>query len=432
MTSAHPRALRCLQPHRFARMSRPVAAVAALLLCTAAPAAAETLRVETAGEAAASDAAARTQALDAAFAEAVSRALETLLPAAARQRHQAALVEQVVRRARLYIGSYKVEDEVRRGDMLRVRITARVDLDGLRDRLAELGIAGGSQPGPARPAASASTTSSSGRAALVLAATVDGETYATFGHAGGDGGPAGRALAQRLRAQGLDLVSLDGMRTATAREPAQGLPLDDADAAFLAQDAGAGVAFVIAAELGQPGLVRGTTLHGVTARAAIRVLDVTGPEPQQVAAARVTTGGFAATATDALAAAADDLARRLTAAVADDMNAYWPPSVTADGGLLITVQGFSGWQNVDALLDHLSHTPGIRRAWPRKLGAHGVVLAVDTDMSRRRVASTLRLATLPSARLELASNGDGILVILHEQAAPATDEGVDTSTGARP
>lgn len=408
------------------------AATLAVLLCMAAPAAADTLSIEAVGEAQASDAAARARALDLAFADAVSRALDTLLTADVRRRHQAVLLDQVIRRARLYIGSYKVAEETRRGPLLRVRIAARVDVDGLRERLAALGIGQGRGASASTPAGTSGAAPSSRRAALLLGATVDGERLVTFGDPAGDGGALGRALAHRLREQGLEVVSTAGLRVSAARVPARGLPLNDQAAAFLAQDAGAGVAFVIGAELGQPGRIHGTNLHGAAGRAALRVLDVVGPDAQLVAEAEVSGGGFADTPEDALAAAATSLARQATGAVAGHVAAYWPPSVPAGGALLIEVEGFSGWQNVDALIAHLARTHGIRRVWPRQVGARGVTLAVDTELSRRRVASALRLANLPAARLDLAAAGDGILVTLHEDPAQAKDPAGRETPGAQP
>lgn len=392
------------------------AAIIAAFLCAAMPAAADTVRVEATGQAEARDPAARANALDTAFAEAVSRALSDLLPAATRQRHQAALLDQVIRRARLYIDSYKVVEERAQGPLLRVRIAAQVDVDGLRDRLAELGIdsGAGAGAGSARPRAAAGRP----RAALLLHAMMDGETFTTFGHPAGDGGLPGRALAHRLGEQGFTLTSTAGLRAPAAHQPARGLPLDDQAAALLAQDTGADAAFVVGVELSGARGIRGTALYGAAGRATVRVLDVAGTEPQLVAAAEVSGGGFAGAPDAALAAAAETLAGRITAGVAEATAAYWPPSVPADGALLLAVEGFTGWQNVAALIDYLSRTHGIRRVWPRRVGAGGVLLAVDTDLSRNRVASALRLAVLPSAQLVLGKADEGGLrAVLQEQPA---------------
>ena len=392
------------------------AAIIAAFLCAAVPAAADTLRVEATGQAETRDPAARGNALDTAFAEAVSRALSNILPAATRQRYQAVLLDQVIRRARLYIHSYKVVEERAQGPLLRVRIAAQVDMDGLRDRLAALGIDSGAS-GSGAPAGGRAAAGRP-RTALLLHATVDGETFATFGHPGGDGGAVGRALAHLLGEQGFELTPTAGMRTPVSREPARGVPLDDRAAALLAQDTGADTAFVVGVELGGARNIRGTVLYGAAGRGTVRVLDVAGTDAHLVAAAEVSGGGFAGTPAAARAAAAETLASRLAASVAEATAAYWPPALPADGALLLAIEGFTGWQNVAALIDHLSRTHGIRRVWPRRVGAGGVLLAVDTELSRNRVASALRLAVLPSAQLALGKADErGLRVVLQEQPA---------------
>src|SRR5690606_23276817 len=73
--------------------------VALVLVLAGAQAHADTRRMEATGEAPSGTGDARVRAIDAALADAVSRALDDMVPADARQRHRKELTDGVVRRA---------------------------------------------------------------------------------------------------------------------------------------------------------------------------------------------------------------------------------------------------------------------------------------------------------------------------------------------
>lgn len=390
---------------------------------------AETVRIEVAGEAPASAADARTRALDAAFADAVSRALEQMVDADTLRRHRDAITDVTVRRARRFIRSYRVLSEDAAGERVRVRISALVDVGGLREALAGAGVEVAAAPAPPEAAGA-------GRSAvLLLRAHVAGAVLTSFTGAGeisgehggehagehpGDGGVAGRELARQLAGQGMALRQVAPGSVISA--VSAGLPVDDQTAARVAQEAGAEGALVASVEVAPAERIRGTGLHGAAGRGILRVLDATTGE--LVAAADVSAGGFADTPGVALDLAAAELGRALAAAVAEPVAAHWQPSVAEDGALLVAIHGHQGWQHVDRIIEHLSRSSGIQRVWPCRVGAGGVVLAVDADAdgarARRRVAALLRQLSLPDAGIAIDQAGDGLALTLEarEEAAP--------------
>jgi hypothetical protein len=109
------------------------------LIALAAVAHADVVTYPSHGSAAATDADARTRALDAAFASAVTEAVADL--AGKNARAQAAAVDrEIVRRARRFVASFAVTTEHPGADRFEVDVDVRIDRDKVRTRLLELGV----------------------------------------------------------------------------------------------------------------------------------------------------------------------------------------------------------------------------------------------------------------------------------------------------
>ncbi|MCB9575390.1 MAG: hypothetical protein H6709_25215, partial [Kofleriaceae bacterium] len=92
---------------------------------------------------------ARTAALDQAFQAATAAALDELTTAAARAPQADTITTEVLRRARLWVASFKVTSQRTAGDRLELSVAVRIDLDKLRAKLEDLGVPLGGDAGPA-------------------------------------------------------------------------------------------------------------------------------------------------------------------------------------------------------------------------------------------------------------------------------------------
>lgn len=409
------------------RVYRILAVIIAALSVVPAGARADTIRIEARGQSdtrdAAEPAAARTRALDAAFAAALEQALAELIAPAVRARHQREIGTEVLRRARLFIASYKVLEEGEIEGQRVVRITATVDLDKLRDKLAERGIEAAAEPGEVAEE-SAPASRARPKVVVLLHAVVGETTATTFGQRGDDGGVPGRTLIQNLREQGFEVLSAAGAAAPVSREAPQGVPLDDAAAGIMARQAGAGGAFVLGLQALPDGLIRGTRLVGAQARAVVRVLDAEDSgSATLVAKAVVQSASFAESLEEAQSAAAAEVATRALLAVTQTVADRWPPRITADDALIVEIRGYRGWSSVDAIIKGLSGTRGIERVWPRRLGKQGVALAVVTELGRGRVAAALKRVALPGGTLVVKALGERGLSVDIDDAAAGSGSG---------
>ncbi|HWN70870.1 MAG TPA: hypothetical protein VNM90_24680 [Haliangium sp.] len=404
-----------------------VALVAALAAAT--PARAEDpVRLEVTGEAAAGAQDARTRALDAAFAGAVSQALERLVDAQVQRRRGEDIARVTVRRARRFVRSYRVLEEGTRDERMQVRIAAQIDMDGLRAALAELGIEASAgdtaAPGPASGASNGAKIPAAppgAPGALLLI-----RTHTAGSRPGSDdleGGAAGQALARQVRELGFAVRGTGANRARPRSDDPRALPFDDDAAAEFGQQAGAACVVVAGLEIAPPVRIRGTRLHGAAGSARIRVLDVRSGAAEVVAEAEVSGGGFSGAPDAALEQAQSALGRQLAGAVADLMAGHFRPAVAAEGALLVEIRGHTGWQDIDAIMTHLARTSGIERVWPRRVGS-ALILAVDADVdgdrAQRRVASILEKLSLPAAALEVERTRQGLLITIEPRAAGST------------
>lgn len=373
------------------------------------PAAADTRSIEARGQAPAGSESARVAAIDAALAEAVSQILGELVTPELRRRHGKVLTDEVIKRARRYVASFTVVDENEAEGTYHVRVKARVDLDKLGAALGELGIAAGqvqASPGArTRP-----------RVVVLVHASLGNTVTTTFGESKDEGGPPGRALMTAVRERGFEIASAQGASLPIAAEAPQGVPVSDQAAAEIARKAGAGGAFVIGLQAEVDGPIRGTSQTGARGRASMRVLELGDAGMRLVFQDQVKAAGFADSADDALAQTSLALVSRLVQAMTRPVADHWPLVRTSDDVLLVDVQGFQAWQPVRALVDYLAGTRGITRVWPRHVGKSGVILAVDTELDRKRVASALRRAQIAGGELRIDNWDDrGLRVTISGQ-----------------
>jgi hypothetical protein len=400
------------------------ALVAGLAIGSAAPAWADTVRIEATGEAAAEATGgteARTRALDAAFAEAVTQALARLVDGSVQRQRGEDIARVTVRRARRFVRSYRVLDEGTRGQRMEVRIAAQVDLDGLRAALAEIGIEarGGESGGAdgATPAPAAGKAGASG-ALVLMRVEVVGSTQASLGTG------AIEALERQVSELGFGLRRAS---EAAGRRAGDGdaLPFSDDAAAELGEEAQAACVLVVGLEVTPAVRVRGTRLHGAAGHGVIRVLDVRSGVAEVVAEAEVSGGGFADAPEAALERAASVLGQRLIGAVSPAMGAHFRPAVATEGALLVEIRGHTGWQQVSSIISQLARTSGIERVWPRRVGSGAVILAVDTDgdgeRAQRRVASILERLTLPAAAISVERSRQGLALTIEVGESGRTD-----------
>ena len=407
--------------------------------------------VEADGEADADEDEARKEAIDRAFIAAVSDTVRQMIDRDVRREYRGDIRRKILRRARIYVRSYKVLEEVEEGGQLRVRIRAKVRLNKLRDTLSDIGIEvqpdgdgdgdrnNGDRDGDGDGDGDGDVSVSDGdvsdgdsqggprpKVAVLLLSRVDGETQVTFGADGSDGGATGQALSQALRGQGFNVVSATGSGSAPSGDgdgdgdddddgdsASRRMPMSDEAAAALARQIGAGGVFLIGSSTQSDGSIRGTRMFGAQGRAKIRVLDITGSEILVVARANVRGAGFGGDQAAALDAAGTDTAGRLLADVAAEVSAYWPPVVKDTGGAVtVEIRGYRGWQSIASLLRALNKTRGIDRAWPLEVGGRGVIVAVETSLEQRRLISAIRRADIPTARrLSVSALGDRSLEV---------------------
>ncbi|ACY15921.1 hypothetical protein [Haliangium ochraceum] len=395
-------------------------ALALLVALAPAPARAQSprapsVRVEAAGEAPQDAAEARTRALDAAFAEAVSATVADMVSGDVLRRQSDAIARVTTRRARRFVQSYRVLEEGTRGGRLAVRIAAQIDLGALQAALAEIGVRGELRPSAGGSSAGAGGARERG-AVLVVRAQVAGAGEAAVVAGEGGAGVAGPALGELVREQGFVLRAGELGGAGSGGE----LPVSDAEAARLAEDTGAESVFLIGLDIGAAERIRGTRLYGAGGRGVARVLDAGAGGASLVVEAAASAGGFASEPADAVRQAQIAVARRVFGAVVEAVAAHWQPAVAAEDTLLLEVRDNVGWQHVDAIIAQLGRASGVRRVWPRQVGAGALMLAVDAggtdERARRRVSSALAGVRLSGATLDVRPSARGLAVTI--EAAP--------------
>lgn len=371
---------------------------------------------EVTGEATESEATARSQALDQAFASAVERALADVLSPEMRRKHRKSIHANIVRRARLHVISYRVNKQTSVEGKLTLQVGVLIDRDRVREALGKLGIdhkRASATPAPGgRP-----------KVVVLLHATVAGKTHVTYGSAptGRDGGEAGRAFIAELKRRGFDVVASTGTPE-VSRNPEPGLPFDDQAALAMALRAKAGGAFVVGIEVREGGAIRGTRLRGATGRAHLRLLDTAKGHAKVVARATVDAGGFGADAGAAAAHAATTLGGKAISSVGTIAQRHWPTTpalgLGTSDGLAIVVRGDLSWTAVTALLATLRAATDVSAAEARRFRPGEVVLVVRGPITNlaeaaavSRAAAIVKGATITGYTVTAAAEGGNTLAV---------------------
>ncbi|MBK9032757.1 MAG: hypothetical protein IPL61_16060 [Myxococcales bacterium] len=394
---------------------RLVAAALAALAALAVPARAQPVTYQSHGSAAAGEADARTRALDAAFATAVTEAVADLAGKAARA--QAAAVDrEIVKRARRFVASFAVTDERTRADRLEIDVDVRIDHDKVRTRLLELGVElrGAPPPEPSTPAILT-------RPATVLYRVVGaGEVAASFGAAARSDLPGAAALEAALARAGYRAVPA----SAAGPPPDDGgkLPVDDQSARALAVDVHADVALVVGVAVGAPGAIRGTPLEAAPARAWLRLIEAgTGRVTLEAATAtavwRPAAGGDRADLTErAVTQAVGQLAvRGFGAATPRPTSIEAGPPLVATAGVTVRVVGAGAWQAAALIRADLAAAPGVTATNVAGVAGDTVALAV-AGIGVDKAASIARATPGFSARTRV--DGGAVVVQIKALATP--------------
>jgi hypothetical protein len=375
--------------------------------------------IRIAGEARGSGKDARTQALDRAFARAVSQALDELASPELKSTRRTEL-DALVRRARRYVTSYQVLDERTVGAALQVHVAVTIDRELLRAAVAELTSAS---------TTAAATTGKSGLpvAVLLLKYSSPDATVATFGSAAGNGGAGGIAFAAQVAELGFRTVVARGHPPVTREGGDDALPLSDTAAVAVAREVGAAVAFVAGVVAESDGKVRGTRLDGAQARAEVRVLDVRSGDV--IARSSAQAAGFGARFARAAEAACLELARRSISVVSGAVIARFPAAPAPREQLVVDMQGMRSWNPVSLVIRRLAGTPGIHAVNPR-IETDRVHIGIATSMTATQVTNSLQTVRLPTGQLSASGQSGRVTVVVtgdepftfSTEAAPAKGE----------
>ncbi len=393
--------LRC-SPAR-ARMACVLGALAALCGLSPRPALAQDgdrVVLEVRGEWEGTDAAARGRAIDRAFAAAVERGLRGLVGERDLAQNRAALDKGVIRRARLFVSSYRVVSEKVDGGRTQVAVSATVDLAKLRGAVAELKIpvtGGGGAPSEGGTGPSA---------VLLLKVTTPDGTSANFGRGGDDGGAAGAALGREIQALGLRLRSAGGEAVAVSfSEGDPLLPVGDEAAVDLARRLGASSVWIAGVEVRSDGPIRSTRLQGAIGRGKLRVVDA--ERGELIAEAEAEGAGFDRAVGQAAAAAARDVSQHLAGAASGKVSGRWSAAASTGGPqVVVRVRGAQTWASVAALIHKLGGTSGVDAVHAREVVRGRIALGVETRLAPARVASALQQARLPAGTLTVQARGE--------------------------
>ncbi|HWU90443.1 MAG TPA: hypothetical protein VN253_24430 [Kofleriaceae bacterium] len=387
-----------------------VAVLIALWIGTSSSAArAEDLAVyEVEGEADAGVSDPRVVALDDAFARAISQALSDVIDAETRKANKAALTENILGRARLWIARFSVTKDETVDGRRQLTVAVRVDRDKMRARLGELNItttSSGEQPKPGA------------KAVVILLRTADGKgARASYGAGAEKDVPGLGALAAQLRGAGMAIKRAPASGPA-ARVRADGeLPLEDDEAAALAADAKADVAAVAGVSVGEPMLPHGVAAPAVLVTAQVRL--IAGRKPIGQGAAQVAARGtepavIAAAIERALVAATSDVVPPAPRELAKGQGYTGDDAPVAEPGVvLVRLAPKTPWGLVAAEQKWLSGAKGISRAVLRRASPGGWVIGVTTTESVERIAQIARKPPATGASAKVKVVGDLVEVAL--------------------
>lgn len=329
---------------------------------------------------------ARVEALDEAFAKAVSQALADLLEPDVRKQSKPVLDRELLGHARLWVTTFKVTKEGVADDRKQLSVSVRVDLDKVRARLTELNIA--LKAAGEAPAANAQTVT-----VLLRVATPDG-VYATYGAAAEKDVAGLAALSGALRRANMVIK----------RAPASGpsakadgdLPVDDELAEALAAEAKADLVAIAGVTIGPPVPLRGVDASGLLITAHVRLVDRKAHKAigqgAVVTAARGSDPGVVAYATDRalLAAMADVLPQPAQKLAQAPVWSGDDKPIGEPGIVLVRLARSTPWGMVQSEIKHLVGARGVSRATLRHVSPSGWVIGVATAESIDRIASIVK------------------------------------------
>jgi len=351
--------------------------VVAVLAGASAPVRAEdVVAYQTDGDADAGAADARVEALDEAFARAVSQALGDLLDPEVRKQNKSVLDRELLGHARLWITEFKVTKEAVADDRKQLSVSVRVDRDKVRARLGELNIA--------LP-----------QTVTVLLRVASPEAvHATYGAAAEKDVAGLAALSGVLRRA--DMVI---KRASAAGPPAKAdgdLPVDDGTAEALAADAKADLVVIAGVTLGAPVPLRGVDASGVLITAHVRLVDRKAHKAigqgAVVTAARGTDPGVVAYAIDrALLAAMADVLPQPAQKLPEAQEFTGDDKLIGEPGIvLVRLARATPWGMVQSEIKHLLGAKGVSKATLRHVSPSGWVIGVATGESIDRIASIVK------------------------------------------
>ena len=348
------------------------AAALVLLLAATAARAEDLATYEAVGDAAATGADGRTEALDDAFARAAAQALDDLVPADVRAAHKADLDREILGHARLWVAKFTVTKDETTDQRRQLLVAVRVDRDKMRARLTELNLLA-----PAAPPA---------HAVIVLLRVAGPDSVrASYGAA------AERDVAGLVATSGALKAAGYAVKRAPAAGPAATTPLDDAAAQALAADAKAEAAAIANVTVGGPAGVRGVALPMALVTAHVKLVERTGKIVGEGGAQAVAGANGDQAIDRALVAALGDVLPPAAHAIAQAGGFHGDDVPVAEAGVvLVRLSAKTPYALVLAEQKHLQGAKGVSRATLRRIGPGGWVIGVATSEPPDRIASIAR------------------------------------------
>jgi hypothetical protein len=389
-----------------------VLAVAAIV-ASARPAAAQLVTYHVDGEADTSGADPRVAALDGAFAAAVRKALNELIPAAEQKARKADLEREVFARARLWVASFKVTSDTVDGDRRKLEVDVKIARDKLRARLEELAVRlepAAADPEPVVAPGAAKT------ATVLVAVTTPTGVVASYGAAAELDVPGLAPLVAAVRGTGWQYIS-----ASASGPPAHGM-LDDQSGRALADAVDADLAVIVGIDAGAPELVRGASEKAVLARARIRVIDRAGGLVGQGTAVGAAHGlGDEVLATAIASAAADAFADARPAGVAAPTGPVVALVADPDETLVRVTARSRGeappWSMVRHIRDRLASLKDVQVTY-RRLTAREVVIGVRGTLKPEKLAREIRDLERKITDTSFDTKVDGNQVVVRVSGSP--------------
>ncbi len=352
------------------------------------------LTVEADAAAGASDA--RVLALDAAFADAVTKAVDELASRSQIAAKRADYDKEIIGRARLWIASFTVTREQVVDGRRRLTVDVRIDQHKLGVRLQQLGIVQTlpEGDGAAPPAAPEGDT-----VALLARALSPSGVRANYG-AAATKVPEFDGVKAVLAARGYRLRPTPAAGPAANRDG--DIPLSDSAALAFAGDAKADTALIVGVATGEPATIRGALGPFVLATARVRWLQRKSGNPIIDIERRVLLAANAADASERAARTAlGDVMGAVTAntvavrgTTAAPLGVRDVPTVaTSDGQVAVVVTRAAPAAVVAALVKALATQSSNKRAELVQLSPAGYVIMVTTTQSISKVAGQVRKVT---------------------------------------